>query len=72
MVFLPIKEPWFNPDAFADFVDRVVELDCENDASQEYKRMFNVYEQDMKRRREIHISPHTPKQSICFHVREVH
>lgn len=51
--YLTIKEPWYNPDAFAEFADRVVQLDCENDNPNEYKRILDVYEEDMNRRRRI-------------------
>lgn len=53
VIYLTIKEPWYNPDAFAEFADRVVRLDCENDNPNEYKRILDVYEEDMDRRRRM-------------------
>lgn len=49
VIYLTIKEPWYNPDAFEEFADRVVQLDCENDNPNEYKRILDVYEEDMNR-----------------------
>lgn len=51
IIFLTLKEPWYNPDAFETFVDRVIKLDCENDDPKEYQRILAAYEDDMKRRR---------------------
>lgn len=49
IIFLTIKEPWFNPDPFETFVNRVIKLDCENDDPNEYQRILTAYEEDMKR-----------------------
>lgn len=51
IIFLTLKEPWYNPDSFETFVDRVITLDCENDDPEEYQRILAAYEEDMKRRR---------------------
>lgn len=53
IIYLTIKEPWYNPDAFAEFADRVVQLDCENDNPKEYKRILDVYKDDMDRHRRM-------------------
>lgn len=53
VIYLTIKEPWYNPDAFAEFADRVVQLDCENDNPKEYKRILDVYKDDMDRHRRM-------------------
>ncbi|CCQ95527.1 conserved hypothetical protein [[Clostridium] ultunense Esp] len=50
IIFLTLKEPWYNPDSFETFVDRVIKLDCENDDPKEYQRILAAYEEDMKRR----------------------
>lgn len=50
IIFLTLKEPWYNPDSFETFVDRVIKLDCENDDPKEYQRIQTAYENDMKRR----------------------
>jgi len=47
--FLTLHEPWTNPDPFESFVDRVVRLDCENDAPEEYKRIQAAYDEYLKR-----------------------
>lgn len=49
IIFLSLKEPWYNPDPFETFVDRVIKLDCENDDPTEYQRIYAAYEDDMKR-----------------------
>ena len=53
VIYLTIKEPWYNPNAFAEFADRVVQLDCENDNPKEYKRILDVYKDDMDRHRRM-------------------
>ncbi|CAD2079925.1 hypothetical protein GCM10007358_16190 [Phocicoccus schoeneichii] len=53
IIYLTIKEPWYNPDAFAEFADRVVQLDCEDDNPKEYKRILDVYKDDMDRHRRM-------------------
>ncbi|MCM3711496.1 hypothetical protein [Sporosarcina luteola] len=51
IIFLTLKEPWYKPDSFEAFVDRIINLDCENDDPKEYQRIIAAYEEDMKRRR---------------------
>ena len=46
IIFLSIKEPWYNPDSFEPIVDRVIKLDCENDDPKEYQRIMNAYRED--------------------------
>ncbi len=50
IIYLTIKEPWYNPDSFEPIVDRAIKLDCENDDPIEYQRILAAYEEDMKRR----------------------
>lgn len=50
IIYLTIKEPWYNPNSVEPTVDRVIKLDCENDNPEEYKRILTRYEEDMKRR----------------------
>ncbi len=50
IIYLTLKEPWYNPDCFEPIVDRVIKLDCENDDPKEYQRILAAYEEDMKRR----------------------
>ena len=50
IIYLTIKEPWYNPDSLKPIVDRVIKLDCENDDPKEYQRILTAYEEDMKRR----------------------
>ena len=50
IIYLTIKEPWYNPDSLVPIVDRVIKLDCENDDPNEYQRILAAYEEDMKRR----------------------
>ncbi|MBU5292441.1 hypothetical protein KQH90_00135 [Anaerosalibacter bizertensis] len=49
IIYLTIKEPWYNPDSLDPIVDRVIKLDCENDDPKEYQRILAAYEEDMKR-----------------------
>lgn len=49
IIYLTIKEPWYNPFALEPIVDRVIKLDCENDDPKEYQRILAAYEEDMKR-----------------------
>lgn len=49
IIYLTIKEPWYNPDALRPIVDRVIKLNCENDDPKEYQRILAAYEEDMKR-----------------------
>lgn len=51
IIYLTIKEPWYNPDPLEPIVDRVITLDCENDEPKEYQRILAAYEEDMKRYR---------------------
>ena len=50
IIYLSIKEPWYNPDSLESIVDRAIKLDCENDDPVEYRRILAAYEGDMKRR----------------------
>lgn len=50
IIYLTIKEPWYNPDSLDPIVDRVIKLDCENDDPKEYQRILAAHEEDMKRR----------------------
>lgn len=50
IIYLTIKEPWYNPDSLESIVDRAIKLDCENDDPVEYQRILAAYEDDMKRR----------------------
>jgi hypothetical protein len=49
IIYLTIKEPWYNPDSLEPIVDRVITLNCENDDPKEYQRILAAYEEDMKR-----------------------
>ena len=49
IIYLTIKEPWYNPKSLEPIVDRIIKLDCENDDPKEYQRIFAAYEDDMKR-----------------------
>lgn len=49
IIYLTIKEPWYNPDPLETIVDRVIKLDCENDNPKEYQRILAAFEEDMKR-----------------------
>jgi|SRR5690554_1874691 hypothetical protein len=51
IIYLTLKEPWYNPDSLELISDRVIKLDCENDDPEEYKRIMTEYEVDMKRRK---------------------
>lgn len=51
IIYLTLKEPWYNPDSLEPISDRVIKLDCENDDPEEYNRIMAEYEKDMKRRR---------------------
>lgn len=48
IIFLTIKEPWYNPDPLKPIVDRIIKLDCENDDPQEYQRILSAYEDDRR------------------------
>jgi hypothetical protein len=50
IIYLTIKEPWYNPDSLEPIADRVIKLDCENDDPIEYHRILAAYEEDLKRR----------------------
>lgn len=50
IIYLTIKEPWYNPDSLESIVDRAIKLDCENDDPVEYQRIVAAYEEDMNRR----------------------
>lgn len=49
IIYLTIKEPWYNPDPLETIVDRVIKLNCENDNPKEYQRILAAFEEDMKR-----------------------
>ena len=49
IIYLTIKEPWYNPDPLETIVDRVIQLDCENDNPKEYQRILAAFEENMKR-----------------------
>lgn len=49
IVYLTIKEPWYNPNSLEPIVDCTIKLDCENDNPKEYQRILAAYEDDMKR-----------------------
>lgn len=51
IIYLTIKEPWYNPAPLELIIDRVIKLDCENDDPKEYQRILAAYEEDMKRHR---------------------
>ncbi len=53
IIYLTLKEPWCNPDLFRAFVDREIRLDCENDDPEEYQRILDNFEQEMKRRKHM-------------------
>ena len=48
IIFLTIKEPWYSPEPLIPIVDRIIKLDCENDAPQEYRRIMSAYEEDIR------------------------
>ena len=48
IIFLTIKEPWYSPEPLIPIVDRIIKLDCENDAPQEYQRIMSAYEEDIR------------------------
>lgn len=48
IIYLTIKEPWYNPEPLKSIVDRVIKLDCENDDPQEYHRILSAYEEDLR------------------------
>jgi len=50
IIYLTIKEPWYNPDSLGPIVDRIIKLDCENDDPKEYQRIITAYEEDIQRR----------------------
>ncbi len=50
IIYLTIKEPWYNPDSLEPIVDRAIKLDCENDDPIEYQRILAACEEDMNRR----------------------
>ncbi len=50
IIYLTIKEPWYNPDSLEPIVDRVIKLDCENDEPEEYMRILTRYKEDMQTR----------------------
>ncbi len=50
IIYLTLKEPWYNPVSFEPIVEHVIKLDCENDDPDEYKRITTSYEEDMRRR----------------------
>lgn len=49
IIYLIIKEPWYNPNPLESIVDRVIKLDSENDNPKEYQRILKTFEEDMKR-----------------------
>lgn len=52
IIYLTIKEPWYNPERLKSSVDRIIKLDCENDDSSEYQRILSAYEEDMRIRKQ--------------------
>lgn len=48
IIYLTIKEPWYNPEPLKSIVDRVIKLNCENDDPQEYHRILSAYEEDLR------------------------
>ena len=61
IVYLTIKEPWYNPDSSESIANRVIKLDCENDDPKEYQRILAAYEEDMNSARVLNIH----KKSMC-------
>lgn len=49
IIYLTIHEPWYSGDPLKPNVDRIIQLDCENDNPQEYQRIMSAYEEDTKR-----------------------
>ena len=49
IIYLTIKEPWYSADPLKPIVDRIIQLDCENDNPTEYQRIMSAYEEDSKR-----------------------
>lgn len=49
IIYLTIKEPWYNPDPLKPLVDRVIKLDCENDNPKEYQRIMSAYQEEMNK-----------------------
>lgn len=48
IIYLTIKEPWYDPTPLKSIADRIIKLDCENDDPQEYQRILSAYEEDMR------------------------
>lgn len=48
IIYLSIKEPWYDPAPLKSIVDRIIKLDCENDNPQEYERILSTYEEDVR------------------------
>ena len=49
IIYITIKEPWYNPEPLESIVDRIIKLDCENDDPEEYKRIITAYQEDRRR-----------------------
>ncbi|MEG1716996.1 MAG: hypothetical protein RR275_09325, partial [Lachnospiraceae bacterium] len=48
IIYLTIKEPWYNPEPLKAIVDRTIKLDCENDDPHEYQRIMAAYQEDLR------------------------
>lgn len=48
IIYLTIKEPWYSPDPLKTIVDRTIKLDCENDNPNEYQRIMEAYQEDLR------------------------
>lgn len=53
IIYLTIKEPWYNPDPLKTIVDRTIKLDCENDNPHEYKRIMAAYQEELRIKEQI-------------------
>ena len=49
IIYLTLHEPWYSADPLKPNVDRIIQLDCENDNPQEYQRIMSAYQEDIKR-----------------------
>ena len=46
IIYLTIKEPWYNAESIKLNVDQIVTLNCENDDPKEYQRITAIYEEE--------------------------
>lgn len=53
IIFLTLKEPWYNPDPFKPIVDRIIKLDCENDNPHEFQRVLSNFNEEVRIRNQI-------------------